>query len=130
MGKLKEMDHLKNLGLDAMLILKWIYTQNRRSLIGFIRLRIRTSCGLLWAQLSNNHRMLTINCHISNICWKLKCSCRRVSLDGWSLLWGVQCVQSEQTSSRVCAPWCSSQSSMKRSLPPKIPKSLTVHLKM
>jgi len=47
MGKLKERNHLKNLGLDARLTLKWIYTQNRRSLIGLIWLRIRTSGGLL-----------------------------------------------------------------------------------
>ena len=47
MGKLKERDHLKNLGLDARLILKCIYTQNRRPLIGLIWFRIGTSGGLL-----------------------------------------------------------------------------------
>jgi len=47
MGKLKERDYLEKLGLDARLILKWIYKQNRRPLIGFIWLGIGTSSGLL-----------------------------------------------------------------------------------
>jgi hypothetical protein len=46
-GNLMERDHLRDPGVDARVILKWIFRKCAGAWTGLIRLRIGTGCGLL-----------------------------------------------------------------------------------